>query len=72
MPVIDFAKAGEEGVKILADVIRINTVNPPGDELPAALYYEKLFQGAGLKPEILKPSESRANLIVRLKGSGSS
>ncbi|HXF49417.1 MAG TPA: M20/M25/M40 family metallo-hydrolase [Verrucomicrobiae bacterium] len=70
MPQIDFAKAGEEGNKILSDVIRINTTNPPGDELPAALYYKKLFEDAGLKPEILKPSEMRANLIVRLKGSG--
>ncbi len=70
MPAIDFAKAGEEGIKILADVIRINTVNPPGDELPAALFYKKLFEDAGLKAEILKPSEKRANLIVRLKGSG--
>ncbi len=71
MPAIDFAKAGEEGIKILADVIRFNTVNPPGEELPAALYYQKLFEEAGLQPEILKPSESRANLIVRLKGKGS-
>jgi len=70
MPAIDFTRAGEEGIKILADVIRINTVNPPGDELPAALYYKKLFEEAGLKPEILKPSETRANLIVRLKGKG--
>ena len=70
MPQIDFVQAGEEGVKILSDIIRINTVNPPGDELPAALYYKKLFEDVGLKPEILKPSETRANLIVRLKGSG--
>jgi len=70
MPAINFTRAGEEGIKILADVIRINTVNPPGDELPAALFYKKLFEEAGLKPEILKPSETRANLIVRLKGKG--
>ena len=62
---MDFAKAGEEGIKILSEVIRINTVNPPGDELPAALYYKKLFEETGQKPEILKPSESRANIIVR-------
>jgi len=71
MPAIDFTKAGEEGIKILSDAVRINTVNPPGDELPAALYYQKLFEGAGLAPEILKPSETRANLILRLKGKGS-
>ncbi|HEU4437003.1 MAG TPA: M20/M25/M40 family metallo-hydrolase, partial [candidate division Zixibacteria bacterium] len=71
MPTIDFTKAGEEGIKILSDAVRINTVNPPGDELPAALYYQKLFEGAGLAPEILKPSETRANLILRLKGKGS-
>lgn len=70
MPNIDFSKAAEEGIKILSEVIRINTVNPPGDELPAALFYKKLFEAAGLKAEILQPSETRANLIVRLKGSG--
>lgn len=70
MPAIDFARAGEEGIQILSEVLRINTVNPPGDELPAALLYQKLFEAAGLKPEILQPAETRANLIVRLKGSG--
>ncbi|HLG94211.1 MAG TPA: M20/M25/M40 family metallo-hydrolase [candidate division Zixibacteria bacterium] len=70
MPAIDFAKAGEEGIKILSEVIRTNTVNPPGDELPAALYYQKLFEEVGLKPELFKPSETRANLIVRLQGKG--
>jgi len=70
MPQIDFTKAGEEGIKILSDVIRFNTVNPPGDELPAALFYKKLFEEVDLKPELLKPSETRANLVVRLQGKG--
>ncbi len=71
MPQIDFAKAGEEGIKILQDVIRFNTVNPPGDELVAANYYKKLFGKAWLPVEIFHPTETRANLIVRLKGKGS-
>ncbi|MCI0329443.1 MAG: M20/M25/M40 family metallo-hydrolase [candidate division Zixibacteria bacterium] len=70
MPQIDFTKAGEEGIKILSEVIRINTVNPPGDELAAALSYKKLFEEVDLKPELLKPSEARANLVVRLQGKG--
>lgn len=71
MPAIDFAQAGEEGIKILQEAIRFNTVNPPGDELPAANYYKGLFEGVGLAVEILQPTESRANLIIRLKGKGS-
>ncbi len=71
MPKIDFDQAGEEGIKILQDVIRLNTVNPPGDELPAANYYQKRFKAAGLEAEILQPEGNRANLIVRLKGKGS-
>jgi len=79
MPEIDFAKAGEEGIKILQDVIRFNTVNPPGDELAAANYYKKLFGNAWLPAEIFHPTDpsaplgasTRANLIVRLKGKGS-
>ena len=79
MPAIDFAQAGQEGIKILQDVVRFNTVNPPGDELPAANYYKKLFEAAGLSVEVLQPADpsappgagTRANLIVRLKGKGS-
>ncbi len=71
MPAIDFAQASDEGIKILQDAMRFNTVNPPGDELSAANYYKKLFEAAGLSVEILQPAETRANLIVRLKGKGS-
>src|SRR3972149_45371 len=71
MPEVDFIKAGEEGIKILQEVIRVNTTNPPGDELPAGLFSKKIFERAGLKPQILQPSETRANLIVRVKGQGS-
>lgn len=55
--------------QILADLLRIDTVNPPGNEMAAALYLKKLFDEAGIANEILEPEKDRASFFARL-GSG--
>ena len=51
-------------------LIRIDTTNPPGNERPAAeLLAEELCQ-AGLEPVVLESAPRRANLVVRLRGTG--
>lgn len=56
--------------KILSDLIRINTVNPPGNELEAALYLKKIFNQAGVPGEIVETEKGRGNFIAAT-GSGS-
>jgi len=56
--------------KILTDLIRVNTVNPPGNETAAALYLKGIFDAAGIPNEIVEPEKGRGSFFARL-GSGS-
>ncbi len=55
--------------KILSDLIRIDSSNPPGNETVVAHYLKDLFQKAGVEGEIVEPEEGRGSFIVRI-GSG--
>jgi len=56
---------------ILRDLIRIDTSNPPGNEILAARYARDLLKKEGIESEILESAPGRGNLIARLKGDGS-
>ncbi len=60
----------ESIVKLLQKVIQIESTNPPGNELDLARWLAEYFAAAGLQPEVLEYEGQRANLILRLKGSG--
>ncbi len=59
-----------EIVDICRTLVRYKTVNPPGDELPAAEYVARLLGEAGFETELVPLSDTRASLIARLKGKG--
>jgi succinyl-diaminopimelate desuccinylase len=50
--------------------LKIRSVNPPGDELPAAEYVSAVMSKAGLQTEVLEHAPNRASALVRLRGSG--
>ena len=56
--------------KVLSELIKINTANPPGNETTAARYLAGLLQQAGIDCEIIEPAAGRGSLLARL-GSGS-
>jgi acetylornithine deacetylase/succinyl-diaminopimelate desuccinylase-like protein len=56
--------------RILSDLIRLNTVNPPGNEIRVVSYLKELFDAARIPYEIMESAKDRANIIARL-GSGS-
>jgi acetylornithine deacetylase/succinyl-diaminopimelate desuccinylase-like protein len=61
---------GDDAVRHLAALIRIDTTNPPGNETPAAEYLAALLDEAGLPPTLVGISPSRQNVVARLRGSG--
>src|SRR5262245_19019154 len=69
-PRIDFHGARDEAVRILQDLIRIDTSNPPGNVTKAAEYLKTLLEREKIPGEIVALEPSRGNLIARLKGSG--
>jgi acetylornithine deacetylase/succinyl-diaminopimelate desuccinylase-like protein len=62
----------QQAVDILRDLIRIDTTNPPGNEVEAARYLARLFEPAGIEVEVLESAPGRGNLVARLRGSGES
>jgi acetylornithine deacetylase/succinyl-diaminopimelate desuccinylase-like protein len=59
---------GAEAVELLSQLIRIDTVNPPGNEGPAQDVIADLLTGAGFECELLEAEPGRPNLIARLRG----
>jgi acetylornithine deacetylase/succinyl-diaminopimelate desuccinylase-like protein len=66
----DFAAAREETVRNLAAFIRVDTVNPPGNETRGAEFIKGLLDKEGIPSEILALEPARGNIVARLKGSG--
>lgn len=61
---------GQHTLDLCQQLIRINTVNPPGNERPAADLLAEELSAAGLEPTVLESAPGRANVVARLKGTG--
>ncbi|HZA40449.1 MAG TPA: M20/M25/M40 family metallo-hydrolase [Actinomycetota bacterium] len=57
-----------ESVKLLRDLLRVRSINPPGDEAGVAELLETYLAGAGLETKIVTSPEGRSSLIARLDG----
>ena len=58
---------GSEAVELLSQLIRIDTVNPPGNERPAQELIAATLGEAGFDCELLEAEPGRPNLIARLQ-----
>jgi acetylornithine deacetylase/succinyl-diaminopimelate desuccinylase-like protein len=71
---IDWPALEREGVALLRDYLRVNSTNPPGNELEAARFLRDFLAKQGIEAQILDTTElgaGRANLYARVKGNGS-
>lgn len=60
----------EEAISYLQQYIRIETVNPPGNEIEGAKFLKSIFDKESIPSEIFEPSPGRGNLVAILKGDG--
>lgn len=67
---INWNKIKEEVIDVLRSLIRINTANPPGNELKAAAYLQEILNREGIPSKIYEAAPGRGNLVARLEGSG--
>ena len=59
-------------VELFREYLRIDTSNPPGNELAAAEFFHRSFDSAGIPNTIYTYAPGRANLYAVLKGNGPS
>jgi acetylornithine deacetylase/succinyl-diaminopimelate desuccinylase-like protein len=71
---IDWDALHREATQVMADYLKINTANPPGNELEGALFLKRVLEREGFEVQLLDTAEFRArrgaNLYARLRGNG--
>ncbi len=67
---VDWSAAKAEVVAHLQELIRFDTTNPPGNELPLANYLKEVLARDGIESKLFVPAANRANVIARLEGNG--
>jgi acetylornithine deacetylase/succinyl-diaminopimelate desuccinylase-like protein len=65
----DTSALAREATTWLAELIKINTTNPPGNEEAAAKYIAGILQKEGIKAELLPLTPGRSALVARLNAS---
>jgi acetylornithine deacetylase/succinyl-diaminopimelate desuccinylase-like protein len=67
----DWEAADAETIARLQTIIRFETTNPPGNELPLAVYLEGALREHGIDTQLLQTTTKRAQVIGRIRGDGS-
>jgi len=57
-------------VVVCQDLIKIGSINPPGDELTIAEYCADFLRSLGFEVNLLQHSEKRASVLACLRGTG--
>ncbi len=73
-PFLDWEAASAETVETIQRLVRIDTTNPPGNELPAVQLVREILLQNGFPADsiqVLEFAPGRANLVARLRGDGS-
>ena len=60
----------DEAVGLLQELLRLNTVNPPGNETTAAELLRSYLEDSGVACELYAREPGRANLVARIPGRG--
>ena len=58
----------DEAVRWLQSYIRVNTVNPPGNEIAGVQFFKAIFDAEGIAYETVESAPGRGNIWARLKG----
>src|SRR6266498_1344153 len=62
---------GDEATALLSQYLRINTTNPPGNEIAGARWLADVLRRDGIEARTFEPAPGKANLYARLGGDGS-
>lgn len=63
-------QAARDTLKLLKDLIALDTSDPPGNEILVDKHVQPLLEEDGIEVRIFEPAPGRGNLWARLKGNG--
>jgi acetylornithine deacetylase/succinyl-diaminopimelate desuccinylase-like protein len=67
---VDWNDVGQEAIDHLVELVKIRSVNPPGNETEVAEYVKAVLAAEGIESELYALDPSRANLVARHRGKG--
>jgi acetylornithine deacetylase/succinyl-diaminopimelate desuccinylase-like protein len=67
---MDWDQVLDEAIHHLQEYLRIDTVNPPGNEIEGVKFFKKIFDSETIPCQVFEPSSGRGNLLAALKGNG--
>ena len=65
---MDWDQLLEEATHYLQEYLRIDTVNPPGNEVEGARFFKNIFDAESIPCQVFEPSPGRGSLLATLKG----
>jgi acetylornithine deacetylase/succinyl-diaminopimelate desuccinylase-like protein len=65
---VDLAELQEDAVAWLQEYVRLDTQNPPGNEILGAEFFAEIFEAEGIPYEIAESAPGRGNVWARLEG----
>lgn len=65
---VDLTALGEEAVVRVQEYLRVNTINPPGNESRAVAYFAAIFEAEGIPYETAESAPGRGNIWATLEG----
>ena len=69
-PQPDWKAFDEEAMQHFQALLRFNTMDPPGNEKPAADYLRQVLEKEGIPTKVFSLEPNRPNVVARLKGNG--
>ena len=67
----DWSAASRETLANLQSMLRVNSVNPPGNEIGVARFLEGVLAADRIETHVFEPAPGRAAVVARLRGNGS-
>lgn len=68
VPDTEIARLQDEAIEWLQQYLRVNTINPPGNETAGAEFLAGVFEAEGIAYEIAESAPGRGNIWARLEG----
>ena len=67
---MDWDQLLKEAIHYLQEYLKIQTVNPPGNEIEGAKFLKKILDKESIPCQIFEPSPGRGSLLATFKGNG--
>jgi len=67
---MDWSALGDEAIELLRGYVRIDTTNPPGNEIEGVRFLAAALARDGISSDVAESAPGRANLVARLGGTG--